>query len=433
MKFCLASFVLLMGIVPAAFGQALPAAEASPISTGFSLPLTAGTLQYALSGSESLTWGYYGNSGAATSTNITGDMAYISNSKRAPFSMVFAGGHAFSTSGQPSYSYLTLALSQVANLGRWSFVLSDNVNYMPGTPTAGLSGVPGVGDLGITPVQVGTDTGQGVLTDYSSRVMNTASASVQRQITGKTALNAAGSYSITRFLGASGTYGAAGLDYGSWSGQGGLMHQFDTRTVLGGQYSYSNVSYTGYNFGLPLQSFVSQTASGIFTRQVTRKLGVSVSAGPEWISLSSGTSSSTLSLFAEASATYAAKFAGASLAFVRNTNGGYGVIGGSISDSLSFTANRTFERVWNGALTSSYAHTSSLPLAGISPYTFNTAVVGVQVSRALARSFSTYASYSLQHQSGGGSAATVDVFTGLYQVLGFGLTYSPMSIHVGRP
>src|SRR5258708_16613729 len=90
-----ASFVLAMllfAIAPAAFGQALPAAEASPISTGFALPMVAGTFQYAITASESLSWGFYSNSGVSTGTSLSGDAAYISSSLRAPFSMVVAGG-----------------------------------------------------------------------------------------------------------------------------------------------------------------------------------------------------------------------------------------------------------------------------------------------------------------------------------------------------
>src|ERR1039457_2408601 len=74
MKCCVFLTVLLITVAPAAFGQALPAAQASPISTGFELPMTAGTLQYAVSASESLSWGYYGTSGTATATNLTGDL-----------------------------------------------------------------------------------------------------------------------------------------------------------------------------------------------------------------------------------------------------------------------------------------------------------------------------------------------------------------------
>ena len=85
----------------AAIGQAIPAAEASPISTGFSLPRVAGSLQWAVTASESLTWGYYSTSGAAESTNLSGDVAYISNSTKDPFSVVVSGGRSWATSRVP--------------------------------------------------------------------------------------------------------------------------------------------------------------------------------------------------------------------------------------------------------------------------------------------------------------------------------------------
>ena len=430
MKCCVFLTVLLITVAPAAFGQALPAAQASPISTGFELPMTAGTLQYAVSASESLSWGYYGNSGAAAATNLTGDLGYISNSKRDPFSAVIAGGRSWASTG-PSYNFVSLGLSQVLSAGRTTFVFSDSVAYMPGTPTTGLSGVPGVGDLGLTPVQVGPDTGQGILTNYSNRISNAASASIQRPITGKTFFNATGSYSITRYLSGSGV-SSSGLDSNSVTGQGGISHQYSARNTLGGNYAYSYFSYPSYNFGLPTASFESQTASLQYTHQFTRKLSLNASSGPEWTSVSLPGSSLSLSLYADAALAYTGKFSRASLAYVRSTNNGYGVIAGSLSDAVSFTTSRTFVRVWNCGFTSSYTHSSSL--AGLAPYTFDTTLAGFQVSRAIGRSFSTFASYTLENQSSQGSAASViDVFNGFSQVLGFGLTYAPMSIHFGHP
>src|SRR5690348_10699680 len=82
-----------------AFAQALPAAEASPISTGFSLPTRSGDLTYGVSASESLTWGYYSSQGAASYSNISGDLGYISGSTRDPFSAVVTGGRSWSSSG----------------------------------------------------------------------------------------------------------------------------------------------------------------------------------------------------------------------------------------------------------------------------------------------------------------------------------------------
>src|SRR5579871_641093 len=107
--------------------------------------------------------------------------------------MVLSAGRSWGWHGQPSYGFASLGLSQLFNVGRWNITLADSVNYLPETATPGLSGVPGVGDLGVQPVQVGPDTGQGVLTNFSPEVTNNAGGSVARQITGKTALNGSGS------------------------------------------------------------------------------------------------------------------------------------------------------------------------------------------------------------------------------------------------
>ena len=429
-----AAFAVLFAGVRAAVGQALPAAEASPISTGFGLPRAAGSLQWAVTGSETLSWGYYANSGASAATNVSGDVAYLSNSKQNPFSMVFAGGRSWGTSGGPSYTFLSLGLTQLFNVGRWNFVLSDSVSYVPGTPIFGLSGVAGVGDLGVNPVQVGVDSGQGVLTNYSPEVNNTSAGSVQRQITGKTYLDGSGSYTVLRFLDGPGGTGNYGLESDSLTGSAGFGHHIDARNTFGGNYAYSSFIFlNNLSNGIPEPNFASQTASFFYSRQITRKLGFSVAAGPEWTKINLSGNGQSLNAYADASINYTGEFSHLSLSYVRSTNNGYGVIGGGISDSAAFSAARVFARVWNCAANVSYSHTANLPTAGVTPYDFETAIAGGQVSRALAHNLSAYASFMVEDQTHASSNATVDLFDGVSQVVGFGVTYSPSSKHFGRP
>ncbi len=427
------SVLLLPLLAVPAHAQALPAAEASPISTGFSLPHVAGTLQYAVSASESLSSGYYGTAGVASATSLSGDLAYLSNSKLYPFSMVFSGGHSWATSGEPAFSFEDLAVSQVVNVGRWNLLLSDSVNYLPGTPTTGLSGVPGVGDLGVTPVPTTANAGQGVLTGFSSQLTDTASLSLQRQITGDTALQASGSYSILRFVGNSGSANNPGLNSDSTTASLALTHRIDARNSLGANYAYSRYTYSGANYGIAQPGFASQTASLQYTRQLTRKVALVAAAGPQWTSIDSPGESPFLSLFANLSTTFTGKFSQLSLAYTRSTNSGYGVVGGAIANSVTFTSSRTFNRVWMAALTSAYTQTQNLPAAGVPAFTFDTTVAGAQLSRAIARNLSAYVSYTLEDQSNQGATAAVDLFSGLSQIAGFGLTYSPSSFHLGHP
>jgi hypothetical protein len=430
--------LLLVAAIPAstsARAQALPAAEAAPISTGFALPTTLGTLQYAVTASQSFVWGYYGGSGATASTNLSGDLAYLSTSKLHPFSMVLSGGHTFGEFGEPAYSYAGLSFSQVANFGRWNFVLSDSVSYLPGTAAAGLSGVPGVGDLNVNPVQITGDTGQGILTNYSDRISNTAAASLSRQLTGKTSLTASGAYSISRFLNSnigSPSQSSGGLDSDGATGQGSISHVINGRSSFGGFYSYSYYTYPNDTFGLPANGFVSQSVGAQYSYRFSRRLSFNASAGPQWSTISNVPNSKTTSLFADVAATYSGKTLTTGLAFVRGTNNGFGATAGSVSNSVVFNANRSFAAVWNVSGSAAYTQSSSLSGPGLPTFSSDTYVESIQVSRAIVRNLSGFASYTFEDQSTAGTAG-IDVFSGRSQILGFGITYSPSPTHLGRP
>jgi hypothetical protein len=432
-KISLVLVTMLIAMSRAAAGQALPAAEASPVSTGFSLPTTLGTLQYAISASQSLTWGYYGNQGAAGYGSVTGDLAYLSASKREPFSMVLSGGHSWSESGQPSANFVNFGLSQVLNLGRWNMVLADAVSYLPETPTTGLSGIAGVGDLGVNPVQIGPDSPQGVLTAFSNRVDNTATLSIQRQLTGKTSANVSGSYILSRFVNNGNPNASnAGLDSNLAVGGGGFNHQIDARTGFGANYSYERYSYSGSELGVVTPSYTSQTVSAQFTHQFTRKWSMSAAAGPEWVTIKSTGQTGQLSAYADVSTGYVGHFYHAAASFVRSTSSGYGIAGGAISDGVTASVGRVFAVVWNFAGTAAYTRSSELPAPGVIPFSVNTTVASAQISRAIMRNLSGYTSFTIEKQANTG-LATVDVFTGAAKVVGFGLTYSPSSKRVGRP
>ena len=428
----------LLALPCPAIAQAIPAATAPSISTGFTLPSLAGSLNYAVSASQNLTSNYFGNAGVTTSTNLSGDLAFITNSALYPFNTVFAGGRAWSSSGQSSYDFFNLSMTQGIHAQHWSFSLSDSVSYLPGTATTGLSGVPGVGDLGVNPAQPGTPGGngalpsQGVLSGFSTRVSNSSSMSVGRPITGKTSMNASGSYSLTRFVGNSTNTGNPGVNNDSDSASAGLNHRIDARNSFGGNFNYSHSSFSGAGFGIPEPGFSSQGASVQYTHQFTRKLGMSASAGPQWNSTGTPGSSTAMSLFANLSTSYSGEFSQATIAYSRSSNSGYGVVGGAVSNSVSFSITRTLDRVWFCALTTAYTQSSQLPSSTSLPFTFHTTVMGVQVSRAIVRNLSAYASYTLQNQTNQGTAAAVDLFSGLSNVAGYGLTYSPMAIHLGH-
>ena len=124
---------------------------------------------------------------------------------------------------------------------------------------------------------------------------------------------------------------------------GALSHRVSARDTVAGNYAYSSYIYlNNLSSGIPAPNFVSQTASMSYSHLVTPKFGLSIAAGPEWINLVN--QPQTLNAFVDASANYNGEFSHLSAAFVRSTNSGYGVIGGAISDSVTFAAGRVFMR-----------------------------------------------------------------------------------------
>ncbi len=240
--------------------------------------------------------------------------------------------------------------------------------------TFGLSGVAGVGDLGVAPVQVGVPSGQGVLTNYSPEVNNTSAASVQRQITGKTYIDGSGSlHLLLRFINGAGGSGGYGLESDWLTGSAGFGHRVDARNTFGANYAYSSFIFlNNLSNGIPESNFSSQTASFFYSRQVNRKLGFSVAAGPEWTKINLLGSTQSLNAYADASINYTGEFSHLSLSYVRTTNNGYGVIGGGLSDSGNFSAGRIFARVWNCAASVSYSHMANLPTPGVTSYNHRT-------------------------------------------------------------
>ena len=434
--------LFLAGIALPACGQAIPTAEASPISTGFVLPTTSGTLSYSLTASESLSWGFYSNSGHSSATNVSGNLGYISSGKRNPFSAVITGGHSFGFNNQPSYNFVGLGLSQVVSLGRWSFTFADNVSYLPQTPANGYAGIPGVGDLnvlglsgfslGFIPTSVIAPPTQGILTNYANRVDNSVSGAVQRDFTGKTGMHVSGAYSISRYMEQTGDPRRDGLDSDGISGSAGINHMYSQRNILGGNFSYASYSFSEIKVGVTAPTFNSKTATLNYTHQFTRRLEGIVSAGPQWTTINIGGNRSFLDAFVSASATYSGERFSQSVAFVRSTNAGYGVIGGAISSSGSYTVSGRYHRVWGISGNASFSRSDSLPIRLLPSYNFNTGVVAVQVSHALPHNLSAFGSYSLEDQTTGGSVLSVlNAFSGRYQSVGFGITYAPAPKHVG--
>ena len=73
-----------------------------------------------------------------------------------------------------------------------------------------------------------------------------------------------------------------------------------------------------------------------------------------------------------------------------------------------------------------------LPTFTSVPFTIDGLVASGQLTRQLSRNFSAFGSYTIQRQTTQGIAASSNAFNGLSQIFGFGVTYSPGQMRLGR-
>ena len=402
------------------FAQALPAGEPEALSQGFELPRVAGTLRYSLRLNQTFVPATSGRETYFT-TNGSGDLGYISKSTRRPFSMVYSGGYIASTGGQPSSLFQNLALSQVVRWKRWTFIISDAASYLPESPVAGLAGIAGLGDLGNAPIQVGSDLGEAVQSQYAPRITNTASASVNRSLTGKTSVFVTAEYKKQHFT----KGGTSGLDNDYESGSGAVSHRIDGRSDVSANFAYSRFNYP--RFGA---TYRTQGATISYSRLFSRTLTGNFSGGPQY-SQTFGVPAS-LSYQASAAISYTRLHNNLTASFVRSVNSGSGVATASRGNSFKLLASRKLGRYSSASAYVAYSKTDTLPTLVQTRFAGDTLVGAIQGSRSISRTLSTYGSYTIQRQLTAQNALGTNSLNGIRQMLAFGITYSPRAITVGR-
>jgi hypothetical protein len=315
--------------------------------------------------------------------------------------------------------YQHLLVSQGIIKRAWSFNISDDVSYMPQAPANGFSGIPGVGNLPGTP----SVPSQTILTLNTRSVNNMVSPNFSRSLDHATSLSVSGSYETLRYPDGN------GMEINSVSAGPQISRRLNALNSISGQYSYSHISYPAYS------SFTMGTQSAMFGYQRTwsRRLTTSVSAGPQWVQSSNSNLPSSVSrvpastnLSVNASASYQAGRTSATLSYFQGVNGGSGVSTqiGAHNQDLNASLSRPFGRNLSISATGAYMRTKGLNQAGVT----NGEYGGVAATRQLGRYISVFANYTAIQQSSS-SVLTANAISGLSQVIGFGIGYSPREIH----
>ena len=423
MLLCAASLPLLP---VAALAQASP--QASVTNTppandfGFNLPTHLGTLSYSLTGSELIGTGY-GNGSVGASTVASGNLAYLSKSENAPFSLVYSGGYLFSTvpGSNSSSTFQNIAASQVLRTKSWVYVVSDSLQYLPESPTTGLSGIAGVGDVGVFPVQTGLGPAQSILTDYSNRLANGLQGSATWQATPSLDLEGSGFWDVLN--------GSSEISSDQYGGTFGPNFRIDARNQIGADVFYSRDAYP--NLGsFEIESYGVNLN---YTRAWTRRFSTVFSVGPEETHGQTNSAiPSQINFAGTISLTYATRTTGFFAGYSRGVNAGSGVIYGSLSDIVTAGANRPLGRDWVLGLNGGYSHNTSLAsYSGLLPK-FQDEYGAAQLSRRISESLSAFASYTAIHQTTNNVAGVPQVFSGFNNTFSIGITFAPRPLIRGH-
>lgn len=384
---------------------------------------SADLLHYSISASDSVVFGYNGADGTSDSFNISGSAGYVSSSERHPLSFVYGGGYLFGNNGQPSSSFQSLGISQLLNTRKWTFILSDVATYLPVSPRFGISGVPGVGDIGTQPIGTGIAPGDALLTNFGRRIANTVQGGASLRITGRTSMRNSASYNTQHFLDGN------GIENNSLTAGTELDHGFTNATTVGAGYTYGRAMYP--QTGL---SFISQSVVGTFQHIFSPRFNVSASAGPQWTKGSNAALVPTRTgISIGFNANYLRRFDTFSASYTRGTSPGSGVLFGAVSDFFNLSTQHRFSENWSAGLFTSYGRGRSLVDQSSPLYTSSSSVAaGLQASRRLGDHFSAFGSYAAEYQTVSQVQATNNAFNGTANVLSFGVSYAPRPIRLGR-
>ena len=406
-------------------------------TVGPNLPDLDGIVHYALSASEIAQLGYYGSGVTTYSTTLSGNVSYTAKSIVYPTNLILSAGVILANQqSQGTTGYVNAALSQGYVTRGWNFNISDSFSFLPQSPTTGLSGIPGVGDLGSTPVQgpVAGPAG-GIFSSAGNRYANALSGSAERQFGRATSISGSGTWSKLHFLD-----NADSLDNTQISGVVALNRRLDARSSVSVNAVYSTFSYGNTptaNFQEP--DIETRGINLSYQRVLSRTLSMSASVGPQWVSSSNSTLiPSSLNVASSASLSYQRGFTTASVGYTRGVNGGSGVLPGAMSDGISGSLGHTFGHNWVASLNAAYTRsagltqvfngTSVVPINQV----FDSVFGGAQVTRRISLHFSGYVSYEAQNQSQNNNIVVPNALNGTSQTFGIGVTFTPRSTRLGQ-
>jgi hypothetical protein len=328
---------------------------------------------------------------------------------------------------QPITNVHGVNLSEAVPMGGWNLLFVDQAIYSDGA-LFGSSGMEGLGSIvtqlsqwsGVTGIQLDSAGLQGGLTPQQSiytlraaRVSETALGEVDRRLGGRSMATAVGYYGMLHFF-------SDGPINGAQQGfMGGYDREITSRDRLGVVYGMARLNFSGEDLVL------SENSGGLlYGRQITGRLALGLSAGPQYVS-STGTSSgyTDLDWQGQASLNLHLRSIDIQAGALRMLTAGSGVLYGARTNSIEGRLGRTMRR-GTAELSLGVARNESL----LTAERYNTQFVSATLTHNLSRWVRGFLSYNLQHQTSVGCPATSCAVTGLQQAFGVGASWTTRPI-----
>ena len=329
-------------------------------------------------------------------THVQGNVALQRLWSRYETGLQYSGGGTFYNNSVSATQVHRLYFNQRFLWRTGMFQLRDSATYLPegsfgfgsfggtglgggafGGGGAGAGGFPGLGD--------GTFGGVGNI----ARLNNLAMADIQQSLSPRTAITLAGGYGLLHF-----PHSVPGvIDSRQVNGQAGYNYTINRRSTIGTMYLFRNFSFPNQGGG----SFRTHVIHLVYGYQISGRMGLILSGGPQLLQFSNPVSGSRRSISGSGRATLRYQFSRATLSlnYDHFTSNGSGFFSGAETDVVRLDGSRQMGRLWTLNANVGYSHNRRLQFSssGTNAGSYNMGYGGLRVSRILKRTLSAYAFY----------------------------------------
>ena len=296
----------------------------------------------------------------------------------------------------------SLNLVDKVTFRRSSVTFLDNLNYLPESSLGygGLGGVslPGGSPFGLGP---GFAAGQANLTGRGQNLGNSFATELDTSLTPRSSLTFVGGYSLLHY------FDSSLFNYGEYIFRGGYNHQLTPKDTVAVLYTFD-----GIRFGNSSQSIDEHTGQVSYGRTVTGRLAFQASAGPQVVisripitgnngsAIPSG-STTRISWSLNTALQWQAQRTGLGLTYNHGVGGGYGVLAGSLNDTVTGSVTRKVTRAFSDALNAGYSRNDGAAITNRTAQNarFDYWFAGANLTHPVGQSLGLTLSYQMQYQT----------------------------------